>query len=104
MARHSIEIPDHISDISRREGRALFLNASTAGGVPRKLRACRCDPKKYGRISVVLSSDEAVFRASRRADALLDQGDTDGFTAWLRIVRAIETLQRKGPPEGEALN
>ena len=48
--------------------------------------------------------DEAVFRASQRADALLDQGDTDGFTAWLKIVKAIETLQRKGPPEGEAVN
>jgi hypothetical protein len=48
--------------------------------------------------------DEAVFLASRRADALLDQGDTDGFTAWLKVVKAIETLQRKGPPDGEALN
>jgi hypothetical protein len=48
--------------------------------------------------------DEAVFLASQRADASLDQGDTDGFTAWLKVVKAIETLQRKGPPEGEALN
>jgi hypothetical protein len=47
---------------------------------------------------------EAVFRASQRADALLDQGDMDGFTVWLKIVKAIETLQRKGQPEGEALN
>jgi hypothetical protein len=42
--------------------------------------------------------------SSQRADVLLDQGDTDGFTAWLKVVKAIETLQRKGPPEGEALN
>ena len=48
--------------------------------------------------------DEAVLRASQRADALLDQGDTDGFTAWPKIVKEIETLQRKGPPEGEAVN
>jgi hypothetical protein len=34
----------------------------------------------------------------------LDQGDTDGFTAWLKVVKAIETLQRKGPPEGEVVN
>lgn len=52
--------------------------------------------KEYG--------DEAVFLASQRADAMLDQGDTDGFTAWLKIVKAIETLQRKRPPEGEVLN
>jgi hypothetical protein len=35
---------------------------------------------------------------------MTQQGDTDGFTAWLKIAKAIETLQRKGPPEGEALN
>ena len=51
--------------------------------------------KEYG--------DEAGFLASRRADAMLDQGDTDGFTAWLKVVKAIETLQRKGPGEGEAV-
>jgi hypothetical protein len=45
-----------------------------------------------------------IVHASQRADALLDQGDTDGFTAWLKVVKAIETLQRKGPPEGKALN
>jgi hypothetical protein len=43
--------------------------------------------KEYG--------DEAVFLASKRADAMLDQGETVGFTAWLKVVKAIETLQRK---------
>ena len=52
--------------------------------------------KEYG--------DEAVFLASKRADAMLDQGDTDGFTVWLKVVKTIETLQRKGPAEGEAVN
>ena len=28
---------------------------------------------------------------------MLDQGDTDGFTVWLKVVKAIEPLQRKGP-------
>jgi hypothetical protein len=32
------------------------------------------------------------------------QGDTDGINIWLKVVKAIETLQRKGPPEGEAVN
>ena len=40
--------------------------------------------------------DEAVSLASKRADAMLHQGDTDGFTTWLKVVKAIETLQRKG--------
>ena len=47
---------------------------------------------------------EAGCRASQRADALLDQGDTDGFTVWLKVAKAIETLQRKGSPEGEVVN
>ena len=46
---------------------------------------------------------QPVF-APARYDALLDQGDTDGFTVCLKVVKAIETLQRKGPPEGEAVN
>jgi hypothetical protein len=52
--------------------------------------------KEYG--------NEAVLLASKRADAMLAQGDTDGFTAWLKVVKAIETLQRKGPGDGEAVN
>jgi hypothetical protein len=47
---------------------------------------------------------EAVFIASRRADALLEQGDTQGCSAWVRITRAITDLERKKPRGGEALN
>jgi hypothetical protein len=36
---------------------------------------------------------EAGFIASQRADALHEQGDIDGFHAWVRIVRAIKELQ-----------
>jgi len=45
--------------------------------------------KRYG--------GEAVFIAARRADALLDQGDTQGCSAWLRIAKAITELERKAP-------
>ena len=38
-----------------------------------------------------------------RADALLDEGDTDGAAAWRAIVKAIEELQRDRRP-GEAVN
>jgi hypothetical protein len=47
---------------------------------------------------------EAVFLATKRADAMLEQGDTEGFTTWLKVVKAIETLQRKGPAEDETVN
>jgi len=45
--------------------------------------------KRYG--------GEAVFIASRRADALLDQGDLQGCSAWVRIAKAISELERKAP-------
>jgi hypothetical protein len=43
--------------------------------------------KRYG--------DEAVFIATKRADALLDQGDMQGCSAWVRIAKAIADLERK---------
>jgi len=52
--------------------------------------------KEYG--------DDAVSLASKRADSMLAQGDTEGFTVWLKVVKTIETLQRKGPGEDEAVN
>ena len=37
---------------------------------------------------------DAGLRAAMRADALLEQGDTEGFFVWKRIVRAIDDLAR----------
>jgi hypothetical protein len=48
--------------------------------------------------------DEAALTAALRADALLDQGDTDGYFAWKRITRAIDELQRTKPAEGDPLH
>lgn len=38
---------------------------------------------------------KAVFIATRRSDALLDQGDTNGCTTWIQITCAITDLERK---------
>lgn len=38
---------------------------------------------------------EAVFIASKRANALLDQGDHHGCSTWIRIAKAITELERK---------
>lgn len=46
----------------------------------------------------------AWFRASTRADGLLDQGDLDGAAVWRRILTAIEEMQRAAPHEGEAVH
>jgi len=39
----------------------------------------------------------------KRADALLAQGDAQGFGAWTKIAKAITELERKRR-EGEAVN
>ena len=43
----------------------------------------------------------AATRASILADLLRDQGDTDGKRVWMRIIAAIEELQRTKPEPGE---
>ena len=47
---------------------------------------------------------DATFMAAMRADALLDQGDTDGFRAWKHIMDAIEELGRTKPSSSEPMN
>lgn len=48
--------------------------------------------------------ERAALTVALRADALLDQGDMEGFNAWKRIVKAINELERVRPAAGEALN
>jgi hypothetical protein len=45
--------------------------------------------KRYG--------GDAVFIASKRAHALLDLDDVQGCSAWVRIAKAIDELERKQP-------
>ena len=52
--------------------------------------------KRYG--------DDAAVRAAMRADALLADGDTEGFHVWQRIVAAIGELGRESPSGGEPRN
>ncbi len=43
----------------------------------------------------------ATREATMRADKLLDKGDLDGKRAWVRIIAAIEELQRTELGPGE---
>ena len=43
--------------------------------------------------------DEAPIHAAMKADAMLDKGDLDGRATWLRVLKAVEELLDKGPPE-----
>jgi hypothetical protein len=38
--------------------------------------------------------DTADIEAAARADALLDKGDLDGQRVWLRILKAIDEMQK----------
>ena len=44
--------------------------------------------------------DTAEIEAAARADALLDKGDLDGQRVWLRILKAIDEMQKT--PLGKA--
>ena len=52
--------------------------------------------KRYG--------GEAVFIASKRADELLDQGDVQGCSAWVRIAKAIIELERKSAGKADRVH
>jgi len=57
-------------------------------------RAAQVMVKRYG--------DGAATEAAMRADEFLDQGNYDGKRVWMRIMQAIEELQREQPKDGEA--
>jgi hypothetical protein len=50
-------------------------------------RSAKILSKRYG--------SEAEFIASKRVEALLDQGDIQGFSEWMRIAKTIAELERK---------
>ncbi len=59
-------------------------------------RAAQVMVKRYG--------DGAATEAAMRADEFLDQGIIDGQRLWMRIMLAIEELQRERPRDGEAVH
>ena len=59
-------------------------------------RAAQVMSKRYG--------DGAATEAAQRANEFLDQGNLDGQRVWMRIVQAIEELQRERPRAGEAVH
>jgi hypothetical protein len=47
---------------------------------------------------------ESVFIATKRSDALLDQGDVEGCSDWVRIAKAISDLERNTACSGERVH
>ncbi len=59
-------------------------------------RAAQVMVKRYGK--------DAATEAAGRADEFLDPGIIDGQRLWMRIMQAIEELQRERPGDGEAVH
>jgi len=52
--------------------------------------------KRYG--------EDAALEAAKRADELLEAGDTGGCAVWKRIVAAVEHLRRSEPRPTEGVH
>ena len=59
------------------------------------------DIYRSAKLLVDQHSEDAAIEAAMRADAMLEKGEILGATAWRRIVKAIEELQRQEPAPGE---
>lgn len=57
------------------------------------------DIRRVAKMMVERHGDEAEAQASSRADKLLEDGDLEGRSVWLRIVDAIRDLLRRREPD-----
>jgi hypothetical protein len=57
-----------------------------------------------GTLLSLYGADEAVLVAARRTDALLDQGDTEGYFVWKRVTQAIDDLRRSKPRSDDPIH
>jgi hypothetical protein len=46
-------------------------------------------------LMIEMFAEDATLKAAMRADALLAEGDTEGFVIWKRIAKAIHDLHRQ---------
>jgi len=53
---------------------------------------------------VALFDLDASIEAALRSDAALDEGDLENDRLWLRVMHAIDELQRRKRVEGEVIH
>ena len=84
-----------------RRRRARKLN-----GRPLSLERMTIDPDAYKAASLLLSryGEDALARAARRVEELLDADDEDGAAIWYQIHEATEELLRTTPLPDEAVH
>jgi len=62
------------------------------------------DIYRSAQLHVKQHGEDAPIEAAMRADAMLEEGDLDGYAVWKRVLRAAEELQGTEPTEGERVN
>ena len=58
------------------------------------------DIYRSANVLVKQHGQDAPIEAAMRADAMLDNGDLDGFAVWKRVIKAVEELLSKERPDG----
>ena len=62
------------------------------------------DIGRAAQVMVKHFGDGAAIEFAMRVDEFLDQGNFDGQRVWMRIMQAIEELQRERSGDGEAVH
>ncbi len=58
------------------------------------------DIYRSANVLVKQHGQDAPIEAAMRADAMLDNGDLDGYAVWKRVIKAVEELLSKDRPDG----
>ena len=60
----------------------------------------------YRGASVIIKQygEDARVHSIKRASAMLDKGDLNGYAVWKRILQVVEELQRMAPKPGEVVH
>ena len=62
------------------------------------------DLYRSANVLVKRQGQDAPIHAAIRADAMLEEGDLDGYEVWKGILKAVEKLLRVESVEGERVN
>ncbi len=63
--------------------------------------ASNIDIYRSAKLLIDQHGEDAGLEAAMRADAMLEKGNMDGKRVWLRIIAAIEEMQRTERLPGE---
>ncbi len=62
------------------------------------------DVYRSAQLLVERHGDGATIEAAMKADAMLEKGDIDGRSAWLRILRAVKELLLAQPDKADVVH